>query len=74
MPDFARDEHVNVGLGVQDGLRVIYVETALGEPMSGSQLVSYSVPVAFRVMGACCIAALMSDRLAIESDEAGVQR
>jgi DNA-binding IclR family transcriptional regulator len=32
MLDFAREEHVNVGLGIHDGLRVIYVESALGEP------------------------------------------
>jgi hypothetical protein len=44
MLDFACDEHVNVGwLGVQDGLRVIYVESALGEPTSGSERLGYSV-------------------------------
>lgn len=58
MLDFARDEHVNVGLGIHDGLRVIYVESALGEPMSGRQRVGYSVPVAFSVMGLSCIVGL----------------
>jgi DNA-binding IclR family transcriptional regulator len=64
MLEFARDEQVNVGLGVQDGLQVIYVESALGEPMSGTrtQRVGYSVPVAFSVMGLTSIAGLPFER------------
>ncbi|MEZ5764041.1 MAG: hypothetical protein R3D69_07135 [Xanthobacteraceae bacterium] len=44
MLELAREAQVNVGLGIQDGLRMVYVESALGEPMSGRQRVGLSVP------------------------------
>jgi DNA-binding IclR family transcriptional regulator len=62
MIELARDEQVNVGLGVQSGLQVVYVESALGEPMSTTQRVGYSVPVAFSVMGLSSIAGLPDEK------------
>src|SRR5213079_3276890 len=58
MLELAREAKVNVGLGIRDGLRMVYVESALGEPMSGRQRVGLSVPVHLSAMGLACIAGM----------------
>ncbi len=55
MLELAHDAKVNVGLGIRDGLRMVYVESALGEPMSGRQRVGLSVPIHLSAMGLACI-------------------
>jgi DNA-binding IclR family transcriptional regulator len=55
MLELARQAQVNVGLGIRDGLRMVYVESALGEPMSGRQRVGLSVPIHLSAMGLACI-------------------
>lgn len=58
MLELARQAQVNVGLGIRDSLRMVYVESALGEPMSGRQRVGLSVPVHLSAMGLACIAGM----------------
>jgi DNA-binding IclR family transcriptional regulator len=62
MLELARDEQVNVGLGIQDGLRMVYVESALGEPMSGRQRVGLSVPIHLSAMGLACIGGMAPEQ------------
>lgn len=62
MLELAREGQVNVGLGIQDGMRMIYVESALGEPMSGRQRVGLSVPIYVSAMGLACIGGMVAER------------
>ena len=62
MLEFARDCQVNVGLGIQDGLRMVYVESALGEPMSGRQRVGLSVPIYLSAMGLACMGGMATEQ------------
>ena len=43
-------------------LRMVYVESALGEPMSGRQRVGLSVPIHFSAMGLACIAGMAAEQ------------
>lgn len=61
MLELAREAQVNVGLGIRDGLRIVYVESALGEPMSGRQRVGLSVPIHLSAMGLACIAGMATE-------------
>lgn len=62
MLELAREGQVNVGLAIQDGLRMVYVESALGEPMSGRQRVGLSVPIHVSAIGLACIGGMPSER------------
>jgi DNA-binding IclR family transcriptional regulator len=63
MLQLAKETHANVGLGIQDGLSMVYVESALGEPMSGRrQRVGFSVPLALTAMGLACIGGMAAER------------
>lgn len=62
MLEFAREEQVNVGLAIQDGLRMVYVESALGEPMSGRQRVGLSVPIHISAIGLACIGGMGAEQ------------
>ena len=62
MLELARDAQANVGLGIQDGLAMVYVESALGEPMSGGrQRVGFSVSIAHTAMGLACLGGMPHD-------------
>jgi DNA-binding IclR family transcriptional regulator len=62
MLELARQAQVNVGLGIRDGLRMVYVESALGEPMSGRQRVGLSVPIHLSAMGLACIGGMTAEQ------------
>lgn len=62
MLELAREAQVNVGLGIQDGLRMVYVESALGEPMSGRQRVGLSVPIHISAMGLACMGGMPAEQ------------
>ncbi|MGE0315673.1 MAG: IclR family transcriptional regulator [Lautropia sp.] len=58
----AADTRSNIGLGVQDGLSVLYLEYALGEAvMNRRQRVGFRVPLVRTAMGRACIAAMRTD-------------
>ncbi len=55
----AAETRSNIGLGVQDGLSVLYLEYALGEGvMNRRQRVGFRVPLVRTAMGRACIAAM----------------
>lgn len=59
MQRLALESKSNVGLGVQDGLSVLYLEYALGEAtMNRRQRVGFRVPLVRTAMGRACIAAM----------------
>ena len=62
MLELAREGQVNVGLAIQDGLRMVYVESALGEPMSGRQRVGLSVPIHLSAIGLACIGGMTAEQ------------
>jgi DNA-binding IclR family transcriptional regulator len=63
MLELAKETQANIGLGIQDGLSMVYVESALGEPMSGQrQRVGFSVPVAQAAMGLACLGGMDVER------------
>jgi DNA-binding IclR family transcriptional regulator len=62
MLELAREAQVNVGLAIRDGLRMIYVESALGEPMSGRQRVGLSVPIHLSGIGLACIGGMPTEQ------------
>jgi DNA-binding IclR family transcriptional regulator len=62
MLELAREGQVNVGLAIRDGLRMVYVESALGEPMSGRQRVGLSVPIHLSAIGLACIGGMASEQ------------
>jgi len=62
MLEFAREGQVNCGLAIQDGLRMVYVESALGEPMSGRQRVGLSVPIHLSAIGLGCIGGMTTEQ------------
>lgn len=62
MLELAREGQVNVGLAIQDGLRMVYVESALGEPMSGRQRVGLSVPIHVSAIGLACIGGMTAEQ------------
>jgi DNA-binding IclR family transcriptional regulator len=73
MLEFAREGQVNVGLAIQDGLRMVYVESALGEPMSGRQRIGLSVPIHVSAIGLACIGGMPAeqrDRLSLQLRQA----
>ena len=61
MLEFAREHQVNCGLAIQDGLRMVYVESALGEPMSGRQRVGLSVPIHLSSIGLGCLGGMPTE-------------
>ena len=62
MLELARALSANVGLGIRDGLSVIYLEYALGEPhMNPRQRVGFRLPLARTATGRACIAALHAE-------------
>lgn len=62
MLELAREGQVNVGLAIQDGLSMVYVESALGEPMSGRQRVGLSVPIHASAIGLACIGGMTAEQ------------
>lgn len=59
MEELAAKTRTNVGLGVQEGLSVLYLEYALGEPNPNRrQRVGFRVPMIRTAMGRACIAAM----------------
>lgn len=62
MLELAHEGQVNVGLAIRDGLRMVYVESALGEPMSGRQRVGLSVPIHVSAIGLACIGGMTSEQ------------
>ncbi|MDQ8729946.1 IclR family transcriptional regulator [Bradyrhizobium sp. LHD-71] len=62
MLELAREGQVNVGLAIQDGLSMVYVESALGEPMSGRQRVGLSVPIHVSAIGLACIGGMTAEQ------------
>lgn len=62
MLELAREGQVNVGLAIQDGLRMVYVESALGEPMSGRQRVGLSVPIHLSAIGLACMGGMTAEQ------------
>ena len=62
MLELARDEQVNVGLAIQDDLTMTYVESALGEPMSGRQRVGLRVPIHLSAMGLACLGGMAAEQ------------
>jgi DNA-binding IclR family transcriptional regulator len=62
MLELAREEQVNVGLAIRDGMQMVYVESALGEPMSGRQRVGLSVPIHLSAIGLACIGGMAAEQ------------
>lgn len=59
MEELALKSRTNIGLGVQEGLSVLYLEYALGEPNPNRrQRVGFRVPLIRTGMGRACIAAM----------------
>src|SRR5690606_23131961 len=59
MVDLARKTKTNIGLGVHEGLSVLYLEYALGEPVPNRrQRVGFRVPLVRTAMGRACVAAM----------------
>jgi DNA-binding IclR family transcriptional regulator len=59
MEDLAAQTRTNIGLGVQEGLSVLYLEYALGElNPNRRQRVGFRVPLIRTSMGRACIAAM----------------
>lgn len=59
MLKLASESKSNIGLGVQDGLSVLYLEYALGETtMNRRQRVGFRVPLVRTAIGRACIAAM----------------
>jgi len=59
MEELAEKSRTNVGLGVHEGLSVLYLEYALGEPNPNRrQRVGFRVPLIRTAMGRACIAAM----------------
>ena len=59
MEELARKTNTNVGLGVHEGLSVLYLEYALGETNPNRrQRVGFRVPLVRTSMGRACIAAM----------------
>lgn len=55
----AEETHTNVGLGVHEGLSVLYLEYAPGDPKSNRrQRVGFRVPMVRTAMGRACVAAM----------------
>jgi DNA-binding IclR family transcriptional regulator len=59
MLKLAQETRSNIGLGVRDGLSVLYLEYALGAPvMNRRQRVGFRVPLVRTATGRACIAAM----------------
>jgi DNA-binding IclR family transcriptional regulator len=70
MEELAQKSRTNVGLGVQEGLSVLYLEYALGEPNPNRrQRVGFRVPVIRTAMGRACVAAMPPQERARLYDE-----
>ncbi len=66
MLELAKAMGANVGLGIQEGLEVVYLEYALGEAhMNPRQRVGFRLPLARTATGRACIAAMHAE----EQDE-----
>jgi DNA-binding IclR family transcriptional regulator len=67
MEDLAARTRTNVGLGVHEGLSILYLEYALGEvDPSRRQRVGFRVPLVRTAMGRACVAAMLpQDRAAL---------
>ena len=70
MEELADKSRTNVGLGVHEGLSVLYLEYALGEPNPNRrQRVGFRVPLIRTAMGRACIAAMPPQERARLYDE-----
>lgn len=59
MVELAKETKTNIGLGVHEGLSVLYLEYALGEARPNRrQRVGFRVPLVRTAMGLACVAAL----------------
>lgn len=74
MEDLATRTRTNVGLGVPEGLSVLYLEYALGEVNPNRrQRVGFRVPLVRTSMGRACIAAMRAPERAVLYDELQAQ-
>ncbi len=63
MLELAAQTHTNVGLGVYEGLSVLYLEYAPGDPKSSRrQRVGFRVPLVRTAMGRGCVAAMSPEQ------------
>lgn len=63
MLELSRETRTNVGLGVPEGLSVLYLEYALGDPHPNRmQRAGFRVPLVRTSMGRACIAAMRQDQ------------
>lgn len=70
MEELAQKSRTNIGLGVHEGLSVLYLEYALGEPNPNRrQRVGFRVPLIRTSMGRACIAAMPPQERAQLYDE-----
>ncbi len=70
MVDLAQKTGTNIGLGVQEGLSILYLEYALGESHPNRrQRVGFRVPAIRTAMGRACIAAMRpAERMRLYED------
>jgi DNA-binding IclR family transcriptional regulator len=63
MLELANETSTNVGLGVNEGLSMLYLEYAPGDPKSNRrQRVGFRVPVVRTAMGRACVAAMSPEQ------------
>jgi DNA-binding IclR family transcriptional regulator len=59
MEELARDSKTIVGLGILDGLNVVFIETAMGVQRNTQRaMIGFRVPVAFTAMGWSCLSTM----------------
>ncbi|MDH2401777.1 IclR family transcriptional regulator [Bradyrhizobium sp. SSUT18] len=65
MEDLAREARAIVGLGILDGLNVVFIECAMGDQLYSQRvMVGFRVPVAFTSIGWSCLSAMNSPQRA----------
>ena len=61
MEDLAKEARAIVGLGILDGLNVVFIECAMGDQLYSQRvMVGFRVPVAFTSIGWSCLSAMNS--------------
>ncbi|WP_156936838.1 IclR family transcriptional regulator [Bradyrhizobium sp. WSM2254] len=65
MEELAREARAIVGLGILDGLNVVFIECAMGDQLDSQRVVvGFRVPVAFTAIGWSCLSAMNSPQRA----------
>jgi DNA-binding IclR family transcriptional regulator len=65
MEELAKEARAIVGLGILDGLNVVFIECAMGDQLYSQRvMVGFRVPVAFTSIGWACLSAMNSPRRA----------